>query len=85
LQYLARLHDPNAPQLATNAHLGALGNALLGLFATEYINASYPYLPTRVLKAAVTAHVGPLTCSNVAQEMGAAPLLRWHREAGFLN
>ncbi|GAW08162.1 60s ribosomal protein l3 [Lentinula edodes] len=31
------------------------------------------------MKAAVTAHVGPLPCSNVAQEMGATPLLRWHR------
>ncbi|KAJ7623326.1 ribonuclease III domain-containing protein [Roridomyces roridus] len=79
-QYLAKQQDPNAPPLATNAHLGVLGNALMGLFATEYVHASYPYLPTRVLKAAVTAHVGPLTCSNVAQEMGAASLLRWHRQ-----
>lgn len=78
-QYLARQQDPDAPPLPTNAHLGALGNALMGLFATEYVHASYPYLPTRVLKAVVTAHVGPFTCSNVAQEMGAVPLLRWHR------
>ncbi|KAJ7834116.1 hypothetical protein B0H13DRAFT_2110188 [Mycena leptocephala] len=78
-QYLAKQQDPDAPPLPTNAHLGTLGNALMGLFATEYVHASYPYLPTRVLKAAVTAHVGPLTCSNVAQEMGAVPLLRWHR------
>jgi large subunit ribosomal protein L44 len=70
--------------LPTNAHLGTLGNALMGLFATEYVHASYPYLPTRVLKAAVTAHVGPLTCSNVAQEMGAVPLLRWHRTARLM-
>ncbi|KAJ7634133.1 hypothetical protein DFH06DRAFT_1055226 [Mycena polygramma] len=60
-QYLAKQQDPDAPPLATNAQLGALGNALMGLFATEYVHASYPYLPTRVLKAAVTAHVGPLT------------------------
>ncbi|KAF8216347.1 ribonuclease III domain-containing protein [Mycena galopus ATCC 62051] len=78
-QHLARQQDPEGPPLVTNAHLGTLGNALMGLFATEYVHASYPYLPTRVLKAAVTAHVGPLTCSNVAQEMGAVPLLRWHR------
>ncbi|KAJ7449579.1 ribonuclease III domain-containing protein [Mycena latifolia] len=78
-QHLHKQQDPTAPPLATNAHLGALGNALMGLFATEYVHASYPYLPTRVLKAAVTAHVGPLSCSNVAQEMGAVPLLRWHR------
>lgn len=51
----------------------------MGLFATEHIHAAYPFLPTRVLKAAVTACVGPLSCANVAQEIGAAPLLRWHR------
>ncbi|KAF7356698.1 60S ribosomal protein L3 [Mycena venus] len=44
-QHLARQQDPEAPPLATNAHLGALGNALMGLFATEYVHASYPYLP----------------------------------------
>ncbi|KAF7309693.1 60S ribosomal protein L3 [Mycena indigotica] len=79
-QHLARRLDPNSPPLPTNAQLSTLGNALMGLFATEYVHAAYPHLPTRVMKAAVTAHVGPLTCSNVAQEMGAVPLLRWHRE-----
>ncbi|KAF7308643.1 60S ribosomal protein L3 [Mycena chlorophos] len=79
-QHLAQRLDPMAPPLATNTHLNTLGNALMGLFATEYVHASYPHLPTRVMKAAVTAHVGPLSCSNVAQEMGAVPLLRWHRE-----
>ncbi|KAJ6591705.1 ribonuclease III domain-containing protein [Mycena vulgaris] len=78
-QELARQQNPNAPPLATNDQLSVIGNALMGLFATEYVRAAYPYLPTRVLKAAVTAHVGPLSCSNVAQEMGAVPLLRWHR------
>jgi large subunit ribosomal protein L44 len=76
---LHRQQYPHQPQPATNAQLAPIGNALMGLFASEYIHASYPYLPTRVLKAAVTAHVGPLTCASVAQEMGAAPLLRWHR------
>lgn len=70
---------PHEPQPATNAQLAPLGNALMGLFSSEYIQASYPYLPTRVMKAAVTAYVGPLTCASVAQEMGASPLLRWHR------
>ncbi|KAF8661286.1 hypothetical protein AX16_001385 [Volvariella volvacea WC 439] len=73
-------HYPNKPNPATNAQLAATGNALMGLFASEYLHATYPYLPTRVLKAATTAHVGPLTCAAVAQEMGAAPLLRWHRQ-----
>ncbi|KAG6869237.1 hypothetical protein C0993_009102 [Termitomyces sp. T159_Od127] len=66
-------------RIQTNAHLTPLGNALLGLFASEFIQAAYPHLPTRVLKAAVSAHVGTQTCAAVAQEMGAAPLLRWHR------
>ena len=71
--------NPNAPAPATNAQLEQVGNALMGLFASEYLAAKYPYLPTKVLKAAVTAHVGPLTCANVAQEMGATQLLRWNR------
>lgn len=78
----ALLHSQRYPHEhtpETNSHLAAIGNALMGLFATEYIYASYPYLPTRVLTAAVTAYVGPLSCASVANEMGAAPLLRWHR------
>ena len=71
---------PSSPAPPTNADLAALGNSLMGLFASEYLHASYPHLPTRVLKAAVSAHVGPLTCASVAQEMGATPLLRWHRQ-----
>jgi large subunit ribosomal protein L44 len=65
----------------SNAQLASMGNSLMGLFASEHLHATYPHLPLRVLKAAVSAHVGPLTCASVAQEMGAAPLLRWHRQA----
>lgn len=71
--------NPEVSSPATNAQWSYTGNALMGLFAAEHINAKYPYLPTRVLKAAVTSYVGPVTCANVAQEMGATPLLRWHR------
>ncbi|KAG6909043.1 hypothetical protein DXG01_002318 [Tephrocybe rancida] len=70
---------PHERKAETNAQLAPLGNALLGLFASEFVHAAYPHLPTRVFKAAVSAHVGTLTCASVAQEMGAAPLLRWHR------
>ncbi|TFK25621.1 60S ribosomal protein L3 [Coprinopsis marcescibilis] len=63
----------------SNAQLSTLGNSLMGLFAMEYLTTKYPYLPTRVQKAALTAHVGPNTCASVAQELGADPLLRWHR------
>jgi len=74
----SKLH-PNKPLPLTNANLAVLGNSLLGLFATEFVHASYPHLPTRVVKAAVSAYVGPTTCADVAREMGAAPLLRWYR------
>lgn len=76
---------PSSPAPPTNADIAALGNSLMGLFASEYLHASYPHLPTRVLKAAVSAHVGPLTCASVAQEMGATPLLRWHRQVRSLT
>ena len=70
---------PTNPVSKSNAQLSLLGNSLMGLFATEYIHAKYPYLPSRVLKATVTAHVGTASCASVAQEMGASQLLRWHR------
>ena len=70
---------PNKPLPLTNTNLAVLGNSLLGLFATEFVHASYPHLPTRVVKAAVSAYVGPTTCADVAKEMGAVPLLRWYR------
>ncbi|KAG6831545.1 hypothetical protein H0H92_009464 [Tricholoma furcatifolium] len=74
---------PSEHKAPTNAHLAPLGNSLLGLFAAEYVHAAYPHLPTRVLKAAISAHVGTLTCAAVAHEIGAAPLLRWHRSEGI--
>ncbi|KAJ2919496.1 hypothetical protein MD484_g921, partial [Candolleomyces efflorescens] len=76
-----RHHYPQEKRIPKSNHqLSALGNSLMGLFATEYLQAKYPYLPTRVQKAALTAHVGPATLASVAQEMGAAPLLKWHRK-----
>ncbi|KAF9005913.1 hypothetical protein BDQ17DRAFT_1389529 [Cyathus striatus] len=54
--------------------------SFLSLWQRHNSNASLP-LSNAISppSAAVTAHVGPLTCSSVAQEMGAVPLLRWHR------
>lgn len=72
-------HNPGRPAPATNANLATLGNSLLGLFAAEHVNSTFPHLPTRVMKAAVSAYVGGTTCANVAKEMGAAQLLRWKR------
>jgi large subunit ribosomal protein L44 len=78
LPFFAQRH-PNQKPPPANGNLSTLGNSLLGLFASEFVAASYPHLPTRVVKAAVSAYVGPNTCANVAKEVGAAPLLRWHR------
>ncbi|KAG8748150.1 hypothetical protein FRC10_008883 [Ceratobasidium sp. 414] len=64
---------------AHNGMLAALGNSLMGLFATEWLAATYPHLPTLVVKAAVSAYVGPASASAVAREWGAVPLLRWQR------
>jgi dsRNA-specific ribonuclease len=49
------------------------------------LNASYPHLPTRVLKAATNAYVGHQTCANVALEIGVGPLIRWHRKVRFFD
>jgi dsRNA-specific ribonuclease len=69
----------NKHPVPDNYSLSVLGNALLGLFAAEHLHVAYPHLPNRVLKAAVTAFVGPATCATVARQIGAAPLLRWRR------
>jgi len=78
----SKLH-PNQPPPLTNTNLAVLGNSLLGLFATEFVHASYPHLPVRVMKAAISAYVGPTTCADVAREMGAAPLLQWYRAVSW--
>ena len=72
-------HYPNEPPPPTNTNLAVMGNSLLGLFATEHVHASYPHLPTRVLKTTVSAYVGPRTCQTISKEIGVAPLLRWAR------
>lgn len=54
-----------------------MGNHLLGLFAAEYVHMSWPHLPTNVVKAAVSAYVGPQTCADVAREWGLVNMVRW--------
>lgn len=76
------LHQNYYPHELPPAHnglLAALGNSLMGLFATEWLTATYPHLPTKVLKAAISAYVGPASSSSVAREWGAVPLVRWQR------
>jgi large subunit ribosomal protein L44 len=82
--HLFRKHHPNKTDPLTNRQLAVLGNALMGMVAVEWVHARWPYLPTRVMKSVVTAHVGPATCESVAREMGAASLLRWHRTVCYL-
>ena len=84
LPLFAKYH-PNQKPPPANGNLSTLGNVLLGLFASEFVTASYPHLPTRVVKAAVSAYVGPSTCAGIAKEFGAAPLLRWHRTVRLLR
>ncbi|KAF7965015.1 hypothetical protein HWV62_1046 [Athelia sp. TMB] len=45
-------HYPSAQAPPSNAQLATAGNALMGLFASEHLHATYPHLPLRVLKAA---------------------------------
>lgn len=81
--HLHRRVCPDAPRPETNGQLSALGNALLGMFSSEFVHAAYPYLPTRVWRAATAAYVGSGACAHVAREMGATPLLRWHRTVSW--
>ncbi|KAK0532819.1 54S ribosomal protein L3 mitochondrial [Tilletia horrida] len=68
----------NAPEPLHNASLANLGNSLLGLFALEHLHLRYPQIPTRVLKAALAAYVGPSTAADVAMELGLqGSIIRW--------
>lgn len=63
-----------SPSHAHNGALAALGNSLLGTLATELVLQSFPNLPTRATKAAVTLYVGPKSLAAVASHAwGVAP------------
>ncbi|TIA87531.1 hypothetical protein E3P99_03113 [Wallemia hederae] len=64
-----------------NSELEFIGNTFLGLVATEHLHLSYPNLPLKPLKAAVSMLVGPKTCAAVSREWGAHTSLRWKRES----
>ncbi|GAA5945612.1 hypothetical protein JCM3775_000542, partial [Rhodotorula graminis] len=71
---LADAPSAHAPHHAHNGALAALGNSLLGTLATELVLQSFPNLPTRATKAAVTLYVGPKSLASVAQHAwGVAP------------
>ncbi|KPV72719.1 uncharacterized protein RHOBADRAFT_55418, partial [Rhodotorula graminis WP1] len=71
---LADAPSAHSPHHAHNGALAALGNSLLGTLATELVLQSFPNLPTRATKAAVTLYVGPKSLASVAQHAwGVAP------------
>lgn len=76
-QYVTISAEENHSSMAT------LGNSLLGVIASEYLHLRYPNLPNRVLKAVLSAYVGPNTLSDVATEMGIGGqgIVRWDSEA----
>ncbi|ELU40162.1 60S ribosomal protein L3 [Rhizoctonia solani AG-1 IA] len=82
---LHQRHYPHEAPPAHNGLLAALGNQLMGLFAMEWIVTTYPHLPTNVVKATVTAYVGPTTSAMIAKEWGVAPLVRWMRKVRALT
>lgn len=53
-----------------NTLLAALGNSLLGLFASEHLSTTYPNLPTRPLQALTSRYVGPAACFAIAKDLG---------------
>lgn len=81
LQTSRERQETGQPQ--SHAELATLGNSLLGILASENLHLNYPNLPNRVLKAALSALVGPQTLADVAAEMGlgAKGVVRWDRDA----
>lgn len=73
----------NASPEDHNASMASLGNSLLGLIASEYLHLRFPNLPNRVLKAALSAYVGPTTLSDVGAELGVTGqnIVRWDKQA----
>lgn len=53
-----------------NEELATLGNSILGMLGSEWLDRRYPYLPTKAFQAALTMYVGPRTCADVARLWG---------------
>lgn len=71
-----------SPLRASNVPLATLGNSLLGTLTSELLLASFPNLPTRVTKAALTMYAGPRSLAAVAQAWGVAPSRLDRRDVG---
>jgi large subunit ribosomal protein L44 len=61
------------PVHASNTTLAQIGNSLLGTLTTELLLSSFPNLPTRVTKAALTLYAGPKSLAQVAKSWGVGP------------
>jgi large subunit ribosomal protein L44 len=61
------------PVHASNATLAQIGNSVLGTLTTELLLSSFPNLPTRVVKAALTLYAGPKSLAQVAKSWGVGP------------
>ncbi|GAA5949202.1 hypothetical protein JCM3765_003329 [Sporobolomyces pararoseus] len=61
------------PVHASNATLAQIGNSLLGTLTTELLLSSFPNLPTRATKAALTLYAGPKSLAQVAKSWGIGP------------
>ncbi|KAJ9124400.1 hypothetical protein QFC22_001200 [Naganishia vaughanmartiniae] len=68
---VSSMSTPATPTPAeNNTLLAALGNSLLGLFASEHLSTTYPNLPTRPLQALTSRYVGPAACFAIAKDLG---------------
>ncbi|KAI8456489.1 hypothetical protein BY996DRAFT_6412342 [Phakopsora pachyrhizi] len=53
-----------------NEELSTLGNSILGILGSEWLDRRYPHLPTKAFQAALTMYVGPRTCADVSRLWG---------------
>lgn len=58
---------------AHNAALASLGNSILGALTSELLLSSFPNLPARVQKAALTLYAGPKSLAAVVSSWGVGP------------
>lgn len=75
-----------SPTYAHNGALATLGNALLGTLTSELLLTSFPNLPTRVAKAALTMYAGPKSLAAVAAgAWGVGPSRLERRDVGRVD
>lgn len=82
LEQLEQSRAANMLPYQDNRVLATLGNSIFGVIASEHLHLSYPNLPNRVLKAALSAYVGPTTLADVAVELGlgARGVVKWDKD-----